>query len=146
MANILILYYSRNGSTLELARQVCRGVESVAGASALLRTVPPVTSAVQPPIEAVPAEGPPYVTPEEWASADGIALGSPTRFGTMAAPMKYFLDGTSASWVSGALVGRPLPFIFGEFGGPGGDFLNPADQLSLLQPDSVGPVKAPVPP
>ncbi len=131
MANILILYYSRNGSTLELARQVCRGVESVAGASALLRTVPPVTSAVQPPIEAVPAEGPPYVTPEEWASADGIALGSPTRFGTMAAPMKYFLDGTSASWVSGALVGRPGG-VFTSTSTPHGG--HEATLLSLIVP------------
>jgi NAD(P)H dehydrogenase (quinone) len=107
MATILVLYYSRNGSTLELARHVCRGVESVAGATALLRTVPSLTTTVQPPTAAVPAEGPPYVTAEEWSTADGIALGSPTRFGNMAAPLKYFLDSTSAAWASGALVGRP---------------------------------------
>jgi NAD(P)H dehydrogenase (quinone) len=107
MAQILVLYYSRNGSTLELARHVCRGVDSVTGATAVLRTVPPVTTVVQPPADAVPADGPPYVTAAEWAAADGLALGSPTRFGNMAAPMKYFLDSTSASWASGALVGRP---------------------------------------
>jgi NAD(P)H dehydrogenase (quinone) len=107
MTTVLVLYYSRHGSTLELARQVCRGIDSVPGASALLRTVPPVTSTVQPPSSAVPEDGPPYVTMDEWNAADGIALGSPTRFGNMAAPMKYFLDGTSASWASGAMVGKP---------------------------------------
>lgn len=107
MARILVLYYSRHGATLELARQVCRGVESVAGASALLRTVPPLTTVVQPPAAAVPADGPPYVTADDWSGADGVALGSPTRFGNMAAPLKHFLDSTSAAWASGALVGRP---------------------------------------
>jgi NAD(P)H dehydrogenase (quinone) len=131
MATVLVLYYSRNGATLELARHVCRGVESVAGASAMLRTVPPVTSAVQPPLSAVPPDGPPYVTAAEWSAADGLALGSPTRFGNMAAPMKYFLDGTSASWASGALVGRPAG-VFTSTSTPHGG--HEATLLSMMLP------------
>jgi NAD(P)H dehydrogenase (quinone) len=107
MARILVLFYSRTGATLELARQVCRGVESVAGASAVLRTVPPVVTAVEGPAQAVPASGPAYATLEDLSSADGLVLGSPTRFGNMAAPLKHFLDGTGAMWASGALVGKP---------------------------------------
>ncbi len=107
MAEILIVYYSRSGATAELARQVCRGVESIAGASAKLRTVPPVTAESEGPARPVPPSGPPYATHEDLRSADGLILGSPTRFGNMAAPLKHFLDGTSALWVSGALVGKP---------------------------------------
>jgi NAD(P)H dehydrogenase (quinone) len=107
VAEILVLFYSRKGATAELARQVCRGVESVAGARARLRTVPAVASvveALQPP---VPAEGPPYATHDDLRECDGLVMGSPTRFGNMAAPLKFFLDGTSALWVSGALAGKP---------------------------------------
>jgi NAD(P)H dehydrogenase (quinone) len=107
MIRILVLFYSRTGATLELARQVCRGVESVDGATALLRTVPPVATVVDAPAPAVPASGPAYVSPEDLAGADGLVLGSPTRFGNMAAPLKHFLDGTGALWVSGALAGKP---------------------------------------
>ncbi len=107
MAEILIVYYSRSGATAELARQVCRGVESIAGASAKLRTVPPVAAESEGPARPVPPSGPPYATHEDLRSADGLILGSPTRFGNMAAPLKHFLDGTSALWVSGALVGKP---------------------------------------
>ena len=107
MARILVLFYSRTGATLELARQVCRGIESVSGATAVLRTVPPVVTAVEGPAQPVPASGPAYATPEDLSSADGLVLGSPTRFGNMAAPLKHFLDGTGALWASGALVGRP---------------------------------------
>ncbi|MGB6450835.1 MAG: NAD(P)H:quinone oxidoreductase [Steroidobacteraceae bacterium] len=107
MVEILIVYYSRSGSTAELARQVCRGVESVAGASAKLRTVPPVAAESEGPARPVPPSGPPYATDDDLRSADGLILGSPTRFGNMAAPLKHFLDGTSALWVSGALVGKP---------------------------------------
>jgi NAD(P)H dehydrogenase (quinone) len=131
MATILVLYYSRNGTTRELARHVCRGVESVAGAQAMLRTVPAVTSTVQPPAAAVPDDGPPYVTAAEWAAADGVALGSPTRFGNMAAAMKYFLDGTSASWASGALVGRPAG-VFTSTSTPHGG--HEATLLSMMVP------------
>jgi len=107
MARILVLFYSRNGATLELARQVCRGVESVSGATALLRTVPAVVTAVDGPAQPVPASGPAYATAEELAAADALVLGSPTRFGNMAAPLKHFLDGTGALWASGALAGKP---------------------------------------
>jgi NAD(P)H dehydrogenase (quinone) len=107
MARILVLFYSRTGATLELARQVCRGIESVAGANAVLRTVPPVVTAVDGPAQPVPATGPAYATAEDLAGADGLVLGSPTRFGNMAAPLKHFLDGSGALWASGALAGKP---------------------------------------
>jgi NAD(P)H dehydrogenase (quinone) len=107
VTEILVLFYSRKGATAELARQVCRGVESVTGARARLRTVPAVASVVEAPQPAVPAEGPPYATHDDLRECDGLVLGSPTRFGNMAAPLKFFLDGTSALWVSGALAGKP---------------------------------------
>ncbi|HWK75803.1 MAG TPA: NAD(P)H:quinone oxidoreductase [Povalibacter sp.] len=107
MAEILVLFYSRKGSTAELARQVCRGIESVAGARSRLRTVPQVTTVIDQPQPAVPAEGPPYATYDDLRECDGLALGSPTRFGNMAAPLKHFLDGTSSLWVSGALANKP---------------------------------------
>jgi NAD(P)H dehydrogenase (quinone) len=107
MAEILVLFYSRKGSTAELARQVCRGIESVAGVTAKLRTVPPVSTVVEQTEPAVPPDGPPYATQEDLRHCDGLVLGSPTRFGNMAAPLKYFIDGTSALWVSGALNGKP---------------------------------------
>ena len=102
-----MLFYSRKGATAELARQVCRGVESVAGARARLRTVPAVASVVEAPQPPVPAEGPPYATHDDLRECDGLVMGSPTRFGNMAAPLKFFLDGTSALWVGGALAGKP---------------------------------------
>ena len=107
MAEILVLFYSRKGSTAELARQVCRGIEAVSGARARLRTVPQVTTVIEQSQSAVPAEGPPYATHDDLRECAGLVLGSPTRFGNMAAPLKHFLDGTSALWVSGALAGKP---------------------------------------
>ncbi len=107
MLTVLVLYYSRNGSTAELARHVARGVESVAGVTATLRTVPSVATVIEAPAAAVPASGPPYASHAELATCHGLILGSPTRFGNMAAPLKYFLDGTSSAWVSGQLVGKP---------------------------------------
>jgi len=107
LAEILVLYYSRHGGTAKLAQQVARGVNSVEGASARLRTVPtvsPDTEASQP---AVPDEGAPYAVTQDLIDCDGLLLGSPTRFGNMAAPLKYFLDGTSAGWLSGDLRGKP---------------------------------------
>jgi len=107
MRDILVLYYSRQGSTAALARHICRGVEGIAGMRARLRTVPPVavtTARLEPP---VPDEGPPYATHDDLIDCGGLILGSPTRFGNMAAPLKYFLDGTSALWLSGALVDKP---------------------------------------
>lgn len=107
MAEILVLFYSRKGSTAELARQVCRGIESVAGARARLRTVPQVATVVEQSEPAVPAQGPPYVTHDDLRDCQGLVLGSPTRFGNMAAPLKHFLDGTGAMWLSGVLAGKP---------------------------------------
>jgi NAD(P)H dehydrogenase (quinone) len=107
MAEILVLFYSRKGMTAELARQVCRGIESVPGAKAKLRTVPQVTTVIEQPQPPVPSEGPPFATHDDLRECDGLVLGSPTRFGNMAAPMKYFLDGTSALWASGALAEKP---------------------------------------
>jgi NAD(P)H dehydrogenase (quinone) len=104
---ILVLYYSRHGATRALAREAARGVDSVDGAAARLRTVPPVSTtseAVDPPI---PGEGPPYATRADLADCAGLILGSPTRFGNMAAPLKYFLDGTSSEWLGGTLAGKP---------------------------------------
>lgn len=106
MSEILVLYYSRHGATAELARQVARGIEQ-AGLQARLRTVAPVSptsEAVDPP---VPDSGAPYARLEDLQECAGLALGSPTRFGNMAAPLKYFLDSTSALWLQGALVGKP---------------------------------------
>jgi NAD(P)H dehydrogenase (quinone) len=107
MNEILVLYYSRQGSTAALARHISRGVESVTGMQARLRTVPPIGAATERVLPAVPEAGPPYATREDLAQCCGLILGSPTRFGNMAAPLKYFLDGTSAEWLSGALVGKP---------------------------------------
>src|SRR5690554_1988027 len=104
---ILVLYYSRNGQTAEMAAQIGRGVARVAGLQARLRTVPPVspdTSASLPP---VPDAGAPYATRQDLAGCAGLALGSPTRFGNMAAPLKHFLDGTGDLWLSGKLAGKP---------------------------------------
>jgi NAD(P)H dehydrogenase (quinone) len=107
MADILVVYYSRSGSTAELARQVCRGIENVRGAVSKLRTVAPVSAQSEGPAKPVPQSGAPYATLDELRQCDGLILGSPTRFGNMAAPLKYFLDGTSSLWVSGALAGKP---------------------------------------
>jgi NAD(P)H dehydrogenase (quinone) len=107
MTEVLILYYSRNGSTAELARHVARGVESVAGARARVRTVPAVSPVTEATAPAVPESGPPFATHEDLRECDGLAFGSPTRFGNMAAPLKYFLDGTSAPWLNGALDRKP---------------------------------------
>jgi NAD(P)H dehydrogenase (quinone) len=107
MSEILVIYYSRHGSTAQLARQVCRGVESVPGARATLRTVPTVSASSETPPQPVPDSGPPYATLEELRGADGLILGSPTRFGNMAAPLKYFIDSTSSLWLDGSLAGKP---------------------------------------
>src|SRR2546430_5674154 len=91
----------------DLARHVCRGVEGVAGASARLRTVPPVYAESAPPAKPVPASGAPYATLEDLSETHALVLGSPTRFGNMAAPLKHFLDGTGSLWLSGVLAGKP---------------------------------------
>ncbi|HYN78345.1 MAG TPA: NAD(P)H:quinone oxidoreductase, partial [Lamprocystis sp. (in: g-proteobacteria)] len=107
MSYILVLYYSRHGATAEMARQIARGVESVSGMEARLRTVPAVSAVCESVDSTVPAAGAPYVTLDDLGQCAGLALGSPTRFGNMAAAMKFFLDGTSTLWLSGALAGKP---------------------------------------
>jgi NAD(P)H dehydrogenase (quinone) len=107
MGNILVLYYSRYGSVKQMAQHIARGVESVPSMEAVIRTVPsvsPVTHTTEP---SIPEEGALYVTLDDLKNCDGLALGSPTRFGNMAAPMKYFIDTTSGLWLSGTLVNKP---------------------------------------
>ena len=103
---ILVLYYSRHGATAEMARQIARGVE-LGGLEARLRTVPSVSAECEAVAPEIPTEGAPYASLDDLKNCAGLALGSPTRFGNMAAPLKYFLDGTSGLWLTGALVGKP---------------------------------------
>ncbi len=106
-ARILVLYYSRTGNVARLARQVCRGIESVPGATAVLRSVPPVSAENERPQRAVPEDGAPWASLDDLATCDGLILGSPTRFGNMAAPLKYFLDQTGSLWAQGTLADKP---------------------------------------
>lgn len=103
MIDILVLYYSRHGTTAELARQVARGIDGAAGARARLRTVPALAGAAG----TVPAEGAPYATHDDLRDCAGLVLGSPVRFGNMAAPLMAFFDSTSALWLTGVLAGKP---------------------------------------
>jgi NAD(P)H dehydrogenase (quinone) len=107
MKNVLILYYSRHGATVGMAQHVARGVESVAGCEAVLRTVPEISEVCEAVADSVPAQGAPYVSLDDLKACDALALGSPGRFGNMAAPLKYFLEKTSSLWLSGSLVGKP---------------------------------------
>ncbi|MCW8949344.1 MAG: NAD(P)H:quinone oxidoreductase [Sedimenticola sp.] len=107
MAEILILYYSRYGATAEMARQIARGVEEINGMQARLRTVPPVSTVCEAIEPTIPESGAPYATLSDLKECQGLALGSPTRFGNMAAPMKLFIDSTSSLWLTGALAGKP---------------------------------------
>ena len=104
---ILVLYYSKTGSVAKLANFIARGIESVSGVDAMIRTVPPVSTVCEATASAVPEEGAVYATLDELRNCSGLALGSPTRFGNMAAPLKYFLDGTTALWLEGALIDKP---------------------------------------
>lgn len=107
MTKVLIIYFSRHGSTANLARQIARGVEQADQSEAILRTVAPVSNGFDEPAAEVPADGPPYATAEELKNCDALILGSPTRFGNMAAELKYFLDQTTSSWLHGHLEGKP---------------------------------------
>lgn len=107
MLEILILYYSRHGAVQGMAQQIARGVESVPDMQARLRSVPPVAPAHDAEAKSIPASGAPYATEKDLRECAGLALGSPTRFGNMAAPLKHFLDTTGAPWISGTLVGKP---------------------------------------
>jgi len=105
--DILVLYYSRHGAVREMANLVARGVESVPPVQARLRTVPPVSTVVEATADAVPESGDPYAEHDDLRECAGLALGSPTRFGNMAAPVKYFLDSTVGLWLSADLEGKP---------------------------------------
>ncbi len=102
-----MLYYSRYGATRRMAERICRGIEEVPGMEARLRTVPAVSTVTEAIEPEIPEEGPPYATRADLAECAALALGSPTRFGNMAAPLKYFLDGTSTEWLAGTLAGKP---------------------------------------
>ena len=104
---ILVLYYSRYGATAKLAQYIARGIEHSSGIEARIRTVPPVSTTCEAVDKPIPEEGAPYATLEDLKGCAGLALGSPTRFGNMAAPLKYFLDTTSGLWLAGDLVGKP---------------------------------------
>ena len=107
MSEILVLYYSQGGAVKEMAQIIARGVESVNGAKARIRTVPKVSANCEATESDIPNSGDPYVEFSDLEECIGLALGSPTRFGNMAAPMKYFLDGTAGLWLKGALIGKP---------------------------------------
>lgn len=104
---ILVLYYSRTGAVAKLANFIARGIESVPGVEAMIRTVPPISTVCEATAPAVPEEGAVFVSLDELRNCAGLALGSPTRFGNMAAPLKYFLDSTSGLWLEGALIDKP---------------------------------------
>ncbi len=104
---ILVLYYSRHGSVANLAQHIARGISRVDGIEARLRTVPPVSATCEATDKLVPDSGAPYATLDDLRHCSGLALGSPTRFGNMAAPLKYFLDNTSSLWLNGDLVDKP---------------------------------------
>lgn len=107
MKDILVLYYSQRGATKNLAHLIAHGIEQVSGAQARIRTVPKVSAVCEATESDIPASGAPYVELRDLEECIGLALGSPTRFGNMAAPLKYFLDGTAALWLGGALAGKP---------------------------------------
>ncbi len=107
MTKILVLYFSRNGTTADMANHIARGVASVDGVEAVLRTVPEVSAVCEKTTESIPVHGALYACLDDLKSCDGLALGSPTHFGNMAAPLKYFIDSTTEIWFSGALSGKP---------------------------------------
>jgi len=131
MPDILVLYYSRHGATAQLARLIARGVEEVAPVRARLRQVPPVAPITEQAAPPVPEAGAPYVERSDLRECAGLILGSPTRFGNMAAPLKYFLDNTSAEWASGSLVGKPAAVFTSTSTMHGGQ---ESTQLSMLLP------------
>ncbi|WP_313169494.1 NAD(P)H:quinone oxidoreductase [Massilia oculi] len=129
--SILVLYYSRHGATRKLAELIAQGVDSVPGAEARLRTVPPVSSVAEATAPGIPDQGSPYVELDDLRECAGLALGSPTRFGNMAASMKYFLDGTATEWVNGSLSGKPA-VVFASTGSLHGG--QEATLLSMMIP------------
>jgi NAD(P)H dehydrogenase (quinone) len=131
MSEILILYYSQGGAVREMAQLVARGVESAAGIKARIRTVPKVSANCEATEPDIPTSGDPYVELSDLEECIGLALGSPTRFGNMAAPMKYFLDGTTSLWLKGALIGKPAA-VFTSTGSMHGG--NESTLLTMMLP------------
>jgi len=131
MQDILVLYYSHHGSVRALAERIARGIESVAGMQARLRTVPRVSTVCEASAPAVPDHGAPYVEASDLAECVGLALGSPVRFGNMAAPMKYFWDGTIAAWQNGTLAGKPACVFTSSASQHGG---NESTLISMMLP------------
>ncbi|MGV3581018.1 MAG: NAD(P)H:quinone oxidoreductase [Methylophilus sp.] len=131
MLEILILYYSQGGAVRDMAQLIARGAESVTGVKARIRTVPKVSSNCEATEPDVPTTGAPYVELKDLEECDGLALGSPTRFGNMAAPMKYFLDGTAGLWLKGALIGKPAA-VFTSSGSMHGG--NESTLLTMMLP------------
>lgn len=131
MQKILVLYYSHKGAVESLARAVAHGIDSVSGAESVLRTVPRVSAVCEATEPAIPTSGAPYVTLQDLTECAGLALGSPVRFGNMAAPMKYFWDGTIATWLSGELIGKPAA-VFTSSGSMHGG--NESTLLSMMLP------------
>lgn len=107
MLNLLILYYTRDGTTKAMAQHIAHGIESVPSAEATLRTVPKISTVCEQVADEIPTSGSLYATLDDLKQCDGLALGSPTHFGNMAAPLKYFIDGSTEAWFSGALSGKP---------------------------------------
>jgi NAD(P)H dehydrogenase (quinone) len=131
MTEILVLYYSQGGAVKEMAQLIARGVDGVAGAKARLRTVPKISANCEATEPDVPTKGAPYVELNDLETCEGLALGSPTRFGNMAAAMKYFLDGTSGLWLKGALIGKPAA-VFTSSGSMHGG--NESTLLTMMLP------------
>jgi NAD(P)H dehydrogenase (quinone) len=131
MSDILVLYYSQGGAVRDMAQLIARGVDSVPGMQARLRTVPKVSANCEATEPDIPATGAPYVELKDLEECVGLALGSPTRFGNMAAPMKYFLDGTTSLWLKGTLIGKPAA-VFTSTGSQHGG--NESTLLTMMLP------------
>ena len=131
MSDILVLYYSQTGAVRELATHIARGVDSVVGMSARVRTVPKVSTVTEVTAAMIPESGPPYVTSADLRECAGLALGSPTRFGNMAASLKYFIDGTGGEWMGGALAGKPASVFTSTSSMHGG---NESTLLTMMLP------------
>ncbi len=131
MQTILVLYYSHRGSVRALAERIAAGIDAVTGVEARLRTVPRVSTVCEASEPAIPSQGAPYVEPDDLIECAGIALGSPVRFGNMAAPMKYFWDGTIAEWQNGTLAGKPACVFTSSASLHGG---NEATLISMMLP------------
>ena len=131
MIDILVLYYSRHGSVKEMAGLIARGIESVDGAQARIRSVPPVSTVCEATEKSVPSEGAPYVTHDDLKECGGIIMGSPARFGSIAAPLKYFLETTGSLWLSGSLVNKPAAVFTSSSSMHGGQ---EAALLSMIVP------------